>query len=215
MRQEAEDRKRAEQELQRIEAEQKKFENEIATITAQFATADEAATKLLQQRIEELNQQLANVENKKADIARLQLGKAGYVYIISNMGAFGDTTFKIGMTRRFEPQERIDELSSASVPFPFDVHSLVFSDDAVGLEKALHHTLHNKRVNKVNLRKEFFSTTIDELEELVYSLQPTAEFKKTMLAEQYNQSLSMGNDVMPEDFQPTDVDDDNFDDEEI
>lgn len=94
------------------------------------------------------------------------------------------------MTRRINPQERIDELGSASVPFKFDVHSFIFSDNAVDLEKQLHTQLNEKRVNKVNLRKEFFRTNIDELEELVTNIDPTAEFNKTMLAEEFNQSLS-------------------------
>ena len=94
------------------------------------------------------------------------------------------------MTRRLDPQERINELGSASVPFKFDVHSFIFSEDAVSLEKRLHQELNDKRVNKVNLRKEFFNSTIDELEELVNKIDPTAEFNKTMIAEEYFQSLS-------------------------
>ena len=94
------------------------------------------------------------------------------------------------MTRRLEPQDRVNELGSASVPFKFDVHSFIFSDDAVMLENSLHHRLNNKRVNKVNLRKEFFRISIDELEKLVNEIDPTAEFNKTMIAEEYNQSLS-------------------------
>ena len=84
----------------------------------------------------------------------------------------------------------MNELGDASVPFKFDVHSFIFSDDAVGLEKKLHTILNNKRVNKVNMRKEFFYTTIDELEQLVTDIEPTAEFNKTMLAEEFRQSLS-------------------------
>ncbi len=94
------------------------------------------------------------------------------------------------MTRRLEPQDRVNELGSASVPFKFDVHSFIFSDDAVMLENSLHRRLNSKRVNKVNLRKEFFRISIDELEKLVNEIDPTAEFNKTMLAEEYNQSLS-------------------------
>ena len=94
------------------------------------------------------------------------------------------------MTRRIDPQERIDELGSASVPFKFDVHSFIFSEDAVSLENQLHQKLNNQRVNKVNLRKEFFYSTVDELEQLVSSIDPTAEFTKTMLAEEFRQSLS-------------------------
>ena len=124
-------------------------------------------------------------------IATLQNGKAGNVYIISNLGSFGDDVFKIGMTRRAEPQERVDELGDASVPFPFDVHSFIFSDDAAALEHSIHVTLNDRRVNKVNLRKEFFHISLDELETLVSEIAPTAEFKRTMLAEQYRQSLSI------------------------
>jgi hypothetical protein len=85
----------------------------------------------------------------------------------------------------------IDELGDASVPFSFDVHSFIFSENAPELELQLHKKLNNSRVNKVNLRKEFFSSTIDEIEELVYSLEPSAEFNKTMLAEQYYQSMAI------------------------
>ena len=95
------------------------------------------------------------------------------------------------MTRRLEPQDRVDELGSASVPFKFDVHSFIFSDDAVALEnKIAIEILNNKRVNKVNMRKEFFKTSIDELEQIVNDIDPTAEFKRTILAEEYRQSLS-------------------------
>ena len=106
------------------------------------------------------------------------------------MGSFGEDVFKIGMTRRLDPQDRINELGNASVPFKFDVHSFIFSDDAVGLEKKLHDTLNSKRLNKVNLRKEFFRISINELEDLVTSIDPTAEFNKTMLAEEFFQSMS-------------------------
>jgi hypothetical protein len=116
---------------------------------------------------------------------------AGYIYIISNLGSFGENIFKIGMTRRLVPQDRVDELGDASVPFRFDVHSLIFSNCAPELENKLHRELHNQRVNKINLRKEFFHTTIDELEELVYLLEPSAEFNRTMLAKEYYQSMAV------------------------
>lgn len=94
------------------------------------------------------------------------------------------------MTRRLDPQDRIDELGSASVPFKFDVHSFIFSEDAVSLENQLHQALNDNRVNKVNLRKEFFYSSVDELEKLVYDIDPTAEFNRTMLAEEFRQSQS-------------------------
>ncbi len=116
--------------------------------------------------------------------------KAGTVYIISNLGSFGEDVFKIGMTRRLDPQDRVNELGSASVPFKFDVHSFIFSDDAVSLEANMHQRLQGNRVNKVNLRKEFFKVPIDELEAIVDEIDPSAEFNKTMLAEEFRQSNS-------------------------
>ena len=145
-------------------------------------------------RILELQGQLSDVTIKKDEITSLQNGKAGNIYIISNLGSFGDKMFKIGMTRRLDPQERVNELGSASVPFKFDVHSFIFSENAVELEKTLHKRLNDKRVNKVNLRKGFFYSTVDVLEELVNELDPTAVFNKTMLAEEYNQTTSVSSD---------------------
>lgn len=139
---------------------------------------------------------LNKVKEKKEEIITLQNGKAGTVYIISNLGAFGDKMFKIGMTRRIEPMDRVRELGDASVPFPFDVHGLIFSEDAVALEYQLHKELARQRVNKINLRKEFFEVGIDDLEDLVTRVDPTAAFERAMLAEQYHQSLSI--DVAPE-----------------
>ena len=110
------------------------------------------------------------------------------MYIISNLGSFGENIFKVGMTRRLEPMDRVKELSDASVPFMFDVHSFIFSDDAVALEQKLHSILEKNRVNKINLRKEFFNVSIDELEKIVTEIDPTAEFNKTMIAEEYRQS---------------------------
>ena len=147
----------------------------------------------LQEKIEELKNQLKLVNEKKEEITKLQNGKAGNVYIISNLGSFCDNVFKIGMTRRLDPFERIKELGSASVPFTFDIHSFIFSDDAVGLEQKMHEILNDNRVNKINLRKEFFNISIDELEKIVQDIDPSAEFNKTMIAEQYRQSLSIVN----------------------
>lgn len=191
MRQEAEDRKRLEQERKKVEAEEKKYQQEMERIQKEMAEAHDDELEKLRKRLEELTTMIGAVEEKKAEIVKLQNGKAGTVYIISNIGSFGDHVFKIGMTRRLEPQERVDELGSASVPFPFDVHSFIFSQDAVALETELHRTLNNRRVNKVNLRKEFFDVNIEELQELVEKIDPTAPFRVTALAEQYRQSLSI------------------------
>ena len=192
MRQEAAERKILEEERKKVEQEEEKYKNEIINIKDQLAaTDDELMIKQLEERIAKIQAQLGEVEKKKEDIIKLQHGQAGYIYILSNLGSFGENTFKVGMTRRIDPQDRVDELGSASVPFKFDVHSLIFSNNATDLEYKLHKQLNNKKVNKVNLRKEFFNATIDELEDLVYSLEPSAEFNRTMLAEQYYQSMAV------------------------
>ena len=191
MRQEAEERRALEAEKKKIEKEENKFQGQIAQVEAQLSSADPDKVAQLEARLAELQAQLSAVKEKKDVIATLQNGKAGNVYIISNLGSFGDNVFKIGMTRRAEPQDRVDELGDASVPFPFDVHSFIFSDDAATLEHNIHIRLNDRRVNKVNLRKEFFHISLDELEAMVSEIAPTAEFKRTMLAEQYRQSLSI------------------------
>ena len=194
MRQEAEERKELERQQKQIEKEEAKFKQEIESINVQMdGCSDDILLQQLQEKIKILTQQLQEVEEQKEEIIKLQNGKAGYVYVISNLGSFGENRFKIGMTRRMDPMDRINELGSASVPFKFDVHSFIFSDDAVGLEHSLHERLNEKRTNKINLRKEFFDLSIDELETLVQELDPTAEFNRTMLAIEYRKTLEMNN----------------------
>ena len=191
MRQEAEERKQLEQEKKKIEAEERKYQQEIERIELELKTAHDQEIEALRKRLEEITTLMNEVEAKKAEIVNLQNGKAGTVYIISNIGSFGDDVFKIGMTRRLEPEDRVNELGSASVPFPFDIHSFIFSEDAPALEAALHHELNDRRVNKVNLRKEFFRVSVEELQQMVERYDPTAAFRVTALAEQYRQSLSI------------------------
>ena len=193
MREEAAERKALENEKKKIEQEESKFNTEIDKIKEQLKSAAQDEMDALNKRILELQSQLSDVILKKEDIVNLQNGKAGTVYIISNLGSFGDNVFKIGMTRRLEPQDRVNELGSASVPFKFDVHSFIFSEDAVSLEKKIHEMLNEKRLNKVNLRKEFFKVSLDELEKLVEEIEPTAEFNRTMLANEYRASLEINN----------------------
>lgn len=190
MRQEAQERKALEAERKKVEKEESKYNTEIEKLQNQLQSASSSELEQLNARILQLQAQLSEVVLKKEEISNLANGKAGNVYVISNLGSFGENVFKIGMTRRLNPQDRVDELGNASVPFKFDVHSFIFSDDAVGLESKLHEMLNQKRVNKVNMRKEFFNVTIDELEELVTEIEPTAEFNRTMAAEEYRQSLS-------------------------
>ena len=190
MREEAEEQRRLREQQEQMEREESKFNAEIEKLLEQAQTVEGEKNQALLDKIKTLELQLAELSEKKDEIARLQNGKAGYVYVISNLGSFGADVFKVGMTRRLNPQERIDELGSASVPFKFDVHSFIFSEDAVKLESDLHAALDRRRLNKVNLRKEFFKVPIDELERIVEEIDPAAEFNRTMQAEQYYQSLS-------------------------
>ena len=190
MRQEAEERKALEAERKKVEQEESKYHSEIEKLKLQLAEAKDDELEKLNARILALQAQLADVIVKKEEISTLANGKAGNVYVISNLGSFGENVFKIGMTRRLNPQDRVDELGNASVPFRFDVHSFIFSNDAVGLENKLHTLLDNRRVNKVNMRKEFFNISLDELEQIVTETEPTAEFNRTMAAEEFRQSQS-------------------------
>lgn len=206
--QEREERKALEQERKRVESEEAKYQNELAKTKAKLAEANAEEMEALKKRILDLESSLSSVATKKEEIANLAKGKAGYVYIISNVGSFGENVFKIGMTRRYDPEERVNELGSASVPFKFDVHSFIFSKDAVALEAALHQKFDDRRVNKVNLRKEFFRVSLDELENAVHEIDPTAEFRRVVPAEEYNQSLSSN-----ESYTSTESDDSDDDDE--
>ena len=140
MREEAKLLKEIEERKLKFEKEEKHFTNALETIAAQLQKAQSAAEReALQQEAVSIQEKLAEVEKEKLDVQmREQNTRAGYVYIISNIGSFGEDVFKIGVTRRLDPQERVDELGDASVPYDFDVHALIFSDDAPTLENALH-----------------------------------------------------------------------------
>lgn len=192
MKEEREEQRRLKEQEQHMLKEQEKYLNEKERLETNLNEATSEEDKaIIMEAIAQIDTQLSEIDTKKEEIVKLQHGKAGNVYIISNIGSFGENVFKIGMTRRLDPQERIDELGSASVPFGFDVHSFIFSEDASELETELHRRLNDSRVNKVNRRKEFFNVTLDELEELVNEIYPSAEFKRTILAEEYRQSLSL------------------------
>lgn len=151
---------------------------------------DQAEIDALKQQIAELQEQIENKEEEKNELDyRNTHAYAGYVYIISNIGAFGEDVFKIGVTRRLEPLERINELSSASVPFKFDVHAFIFSYDAFKLEAELHDYFHDYRINKVNNRKEFFRCSIDLIEQKLKEYETlTIDFTRYPEAEEYMQS---------------------------
>ena len=123
--------------------------------------------------------------------SRAQETRQGHVYVISNIGSFGDGILKIGMTRRMDPMDRVKELGDASVPFTFDVHALIESDDAPNLEAELHRIFDHKRVNKVNRRKEYFKVNIDEIEKELQNSGINALLNKVASADEYYQSLKL------------------------
>ena len=140
----------------------------------------------LEDQLNEISKALSDIDYREAN------QKAGYVYIISNIGAFGPNVYKIGMTRRLDPQDRIDELGDASVPFNFDVHAMIFSDDAPALEAALHKAFEDRKLNMVNTRREFFDVSLDEIKSVIRkNFDKTVEFIDVPDAEQYRISLKM------------------------
>ncbi len=192
----AEERERAKLEKEIIEArrkvekEQKHYSNALAKVLEQIAHADQKDLAALEAKKAELENQLNTLADSMAQIDYREANqKAGYVYIISNIGAFGEGVYKIGMTRRLEPMDRIDELGDASVPFDFDVHALIFSEDAPALEAALHRAFEDRKLNMVNTRREFFRVSLDEIKSVIkQNFDKTVEFVDVPPAEQYRNS---------------------------
>ncbi|WP_433305737.1 DUF4041 domain-containing protein [Actinoplanes sp. CA-030573] len=153
---------------QEIERERARLDKERAhylnALTALQAKGDVQGAGQLEERLAQIDTAIRDVDYRAANI------RAGYVYVISNIGAFGESMIKVGLTRRLDPMDRVRELSDASVPFNFDVHALFFSDDAVGIEAAMHARLADKRVNRVNQRREFFYATPAEAKTLLAEL---------------------------------------------
>ncbi|NEZ46117.1 DUF4041 domain-containing protein [Clostridium niameyense] len=193
MREEAKVLKELESAKKKIEKEEIHFNKAISEIKLKLEHTDDNDKKILLEKLKELESQLKKVEKNKQDLNnREQNTRAGYVYIISNIGSFGDDIYKIGMTRRLEPMNRISELSSASVPFAFDVHAMIFSDDAPTLENSLHKEFEEYRLNKVNFRKEFFKISLSKIEEVVkQNHNKVVEFTKLALAEDYRKTIKI------------------------
>lgn len=164
--------------------EKRRMELAVAKSDAEIARLNEQIARL-QTTIQEAQQR----EEKALTMA--QQGRAGHVYIISNIGSFGEDVYKIGMTRRTEPMDRIVELGDASVPFPFDVHAMIWTEDAPGLETALHHAFEDRRLNAINGRKEFFHVTIDEVRKVLDGMNIEYQLVENPLASQYRDTLAI------------------------
>jgi len=178
-----------ERERARLEKERQHYENALQAL---IKKGDDAAAERLQAQLADVDKAIADVDYRAANI------RAGYVYVISNIGSFGERMVKVGLTRRLDPQDRIRELSDASVPFNFDIHALFFSKDAVGIEQALHARLAAARVNVVNRRREFFKATPLEVKALLAELAgELLEFQEIPEALEYRQCLSQGASSQP------------------
>ena len=197
MREEAKALKELEKAKEKVEKEEKHFEQAIEKMKQQLEEANENQQEKLIAKLKELEAQLEETKKNKEDVLyRVQNTRAGYVYIISNIGSFGENVYKIGMTRRLEPMDRVKELGDASVPFTFDVHGMIFSEDAPALENALHKAFADYKVNKVNDRKEFFKVDLKAIEEVVKkNHNKTVEFTKLAEAEEYRKSIRMSREL--------------------
>lgn len=191
MREAAKLQKEIEAQRKKIEKEQTHYQTAYEKLLKQLDSSPDDADLI--QKKSELEIQLRDIDKAMKDIDYREANqRAGYVYVISNIGAFGENVYKIGMTRRLDPQDRIDELGDASVPFNFDVHAMIFSDDAPALEAALHKAFEDRKLNMVNTRREFFNVTLDEIKEVVKkNFDKTVEFIDVPDAEQYRISQKM------------------------
>ncbi|AQU79572.1 DUF4041 domain-containing protein [Planococcus kocurii] len=198
LREEERERRKVEREIKEKTVEynkhQKEVEKELSALHKQNIEANEDDSAVLN-RINELYDSLELIEKKREELEYIHLvGKSGYVYIISNIGAFGKDVYKIGMTRRLEPADRIRELSGAAVPFEYDVHAMILTDDAPHLESHLHAAFNTDRVNLVNNRKEFFNVKLEQIKQEVFSIVgKNVVFEDEPTGKNYYESLAIKN----------------------
>jgi hypothetical protein len=192
MREEERALREAEKAKQEAEAEEERYESALAKARAEMQSAQGEALALLQQKIQNLDAALHVAHEKKERAKSMaQLTRSGHVYVISNVGSFGENVFKIGMTRRLEPMDRIWELGDASVPFDFDVHALVYCDDAPSLECAFQNHFRDRQINMVNPRKEFFNVTLDEVDAVARAKGVKLELTRLAEAKEYRETLAL------------------------
>lgn len=187
-------RREIERQKAKLEKDQAQCSNEINRLMGYMQKNQSDVEKQLYiDKINELEEKLKQLEADKATVLEREANaRAGYVYVISNIGSFGADVYKIGMTRRLEPMDRVKELGSASVPFEFDVHAMIFSDDAPALETALHQAFEKQSVNRVNLRKEFFRVSLDDIERVVKeNFNKAVKFTRIPVAKEYNETLEI------------------------
>lgn len=192
MREEEKARREIERAKEEAEKEEARYQKalEKAREDAQKASGDKLDK--LNDKVKQLEEQLKAAQDlKERAISRAQITKSGHVYIISNIGSFGENVFKIGMTRRLEPLDRVKELGDASVPFPFDVHAIAYSENAPELENRLHKQFETNRLNLINNRKEFFSIDLDRIESWAQDSNIDLRLTKIAEARDYRESLAI------------------------
>ncbi len=191
------DEERAQREFEKAvkeaEIEEKRFQKALESAQKELGLVNGQKLEELNAQIEQLQQILKEVQEvKERAISRAQETKSGHIYIISNLGSFGENIYKIGMTRRLEPLDRVKELGNASVPFTFDLHAMIFSENAPALENLLHKEFDDRRINKVNNRKEYFNVTLDEIEQVIIEkYEKEVEFIKMSEARQFRETKSI------------------------
>ena len=194
MREEEKARKEYEKAIKEAELEEIRYQKALEQVQKVMATKSEEEKLKYSERIAELERELEEAKAlKERALSQAQLTKSGHVYVISNIGSFGENVYKIGMTRRLDPLDRVKELGDASVPFPFDVHAMIYSNDAPALENKLHKVFDDKRLNLINMRKEFFNVTLEEIEEEVKKCFGDFKLTKIAEAEQFRKSLKLKN----------------------
>ena len=192
MREEEKARLEIEKSQKAAEADEKRYSEALDKARAEVADAQGIKMEKLHARIAEMERRLEEArQNKERALSRAQLTRSGHVYVISNIGSFGDDVSKIGMTRRLEPLDRVKELGDASVPFRFDVHAMIFSEDAPTLEAELHRAFEGRRLNLVNQRKEFFRVSLDELKQAARGQDKNINFTELAEAREYRETLAM------------------------
>lgn len=194
LREEEKARREYEKAIKEAEKEEKAIQQAIDKATKELMLAGEEQRIALEQKLAELQVKYeeAEAKNQRA-ISMAQQTRSGHVYVISNIGSFGENVYKIGMTRRLEPLDRVRELGDASVPFSFDVHAMIYSDDAPSLENHLHKVFNDKQVNKVNSRKEFFKVGIKDIKSTIKEMSIDAHWTMFAEAKEYRESLAIEN----------------------
>ncbi len=194
LREEERARREYEKAIKEAEKEEKAIQQAIDKATKELMIAGEEQRIALEQKLAELQikYEEAEAKNQRA-ISMAQQTRSGHVYVISNIGSFGENVYKIGMTRRLEPLDRVRELGDASVPFSFDVHAMIYSDDAPSLENHLHKVFNDKQVNKVNSRKEFFNVGIKDIKSTIKEMNIDAHWTMFAEAKEYRESLAIEN----------------------